>query len=172
MNKYPGESPSQSARMNRQRLAPLERPAIMEEIDKKGGRCSRQHGASPGTETGQGSAGGSDGNLSRQPTHKSKTEKAVQIRVVTFDRWRIIRTWRSGNASAVRSMIERSTSLCGARSKALTASCAEPPLKAGTRPWCLATGSWRDRFVNQMTTTTSKGASRPLCGNMTASTVG
>src|SRR6516165_9444418 len=35
MNKYPGESPSQSARMNRQRLAPLERPAIMEEIDKK-----------------------------------------------------------------------------------------------------------------------------------------
>ena len=35
MNNYPGESPSQSARMNRQRLAPLERPAIMEEIDKK-----------------------------------------------------------------------------------------------------------------------------------------
>ena len=35
MNKYPGEPPSQSARMNRQRLAPLERPAIMEEIDKK-----------------------------------------------------------------------------------------------------------------------------------------
>ena len=35
MNKYPGESASQSARMNRQRLAPLERPAIMEEIDKK-----------------------------------------------------------------------------------------------------------------------------------------
>ena len=31
MNKYPGESPSQSPRMNRQRLAPLERPAIMEE---------------------------------------------------------------------------------------------------------------------------------------------
>src|SRR5215469_12137488 len=56
-------------------------------------------------------------------------------------------------------MIERSTWLCGARSRALTASCAEPPSKAGTRPWCLATGSWRDRFVNQMTTTTSKAAS-------------
>jgi len=35
MNKYPGEFPSQSARMNRRRLAPLERPAFMEEIDKK-----------------------------------------------------------------------------------------------------------------------------------------
>jgi hypothetical protein len=35
MNKYPGEAPSQSAKMNRQRLTPLERPAIMEEIDKK-----------------------------------------------------------------------------------------------------------------------------------------
>ena len=34
MNKYPGESPSQSVMMNRQRLAPVERPAIMEEIDK------------------------------------------------------------------------------------------------------------------------------------------
>src|SRR5215831_7450633 len=46
---------------------------------REGGRCSRQHGASPGTETSQGSAGGSDGNLTRQPTHKSKTEKAVLI---------------------------------------------------------------------------------------------
>ena len=35
MNKYPGEFPSQNARMNRRRLAPLERPAFMEEIDKK-----------------------------------------------------------------------------------------------------------------------------------------
>jgi hypothetical protein len=30
-----GEPPPQGARENRQRLAPLERPAILEEIDKK-----------------------------------------------------------------------------------------------------------------------------------------
>jgi hypothetical protein len=35
MNKYVDESSRQTAKMNRQRLAPLERPAILEEIDKK-----------------------------------------------------------------------------------------------------------------------------------------
>ena len=35
MNKFSDESSRQTAKMNRERLAPLERPAIMEEIDKK-----------------------------------------------------------------------------------------------------------------------------------------
>jgi hypothetical protein len=79
MNKYPGESPSQSPRMNRQRLAPLERPAIMEEIDKKAADVRANMARLRELRPSQGSAGGSDGNLTRQPTHKSKTEKAVLI---------------------------------------------------------------------------------------------
>ena len=35
MNKHPDESSRQTAKMNRERLTPLERPAIMEGIEKR-----------------------------------------------------------------------------------------------------------------------------------------
>src|SRR6516162_396841 len=78
MNKYPGESPSQSARMNRQRLAPLERPAIMEEIDKNAAdiraNMARLRELRLAKEAQEVRTEISAGN---QPT-KAKTKKAVQ----------------------------------------------------------------------------------------------
>jgi hypothetical protein len=47
-----GEPPPQGARTNRQRLAPVERPAILQEIDKKAADVYMNMGANQSVSTG------------------------------------------------------------------------------------------------------------------------
>ena len=70
----------QLAKTNRERLATVQRDAVREEEAKKSGCRSHEHGAPPGTEIGQRSARGSNGDRYGKSAHKSKTEKAIQIR--------------------------------------------------------------------------------------------
>ena len=53
MNKNVDESSRQTAKMNRERLALPERPAILVEIEKKGGGYPYEYGAPPGAKAGQ-----------------------------------------------------------------------------------------------------------------------
>ena len=53
MNKNVDESSRQTAKMNRERLALPERPAILVEIEKKGGGYPYEDGAPPGAKAGK-----------------------------------------------------------------------------------------------------------------------
>src|SRR5215813_7787556 len=86
------------------------------------------------------------------PQEAQTVQKEIVALSGPFERWRIVRSRRFENASAVRFTIEQSTSLCVARSKALNASFVGPLSKAGIRPWCHATGSWLDQLVYEKTT--------------------
>ena len=80
MNKNVDESSRQTAKMNRERLALPERPAILAEIEKKGGGYPYEDGAPPGAKAGKGSARSTDRNLrSGKSARKGNAKKAIQV---------------------------------------------------------------------------------------------
>jgi hypothetical protein len=79
------DPPQQTARSNRERLAPHERPAVLEEEAKRAADVRMNMARLRELRRAKEAQENSDRNLRRQPTGKSKTEKAVQV-IIAFPR--------------------------------------------------------------------------------------